>query len=198
MTILGVSLLEKIYIGIDLAAREYRCSGFAYIVCKDVCRVADVYCLYGDSNILDAITKLSIDGYSLYISIDAPFSLGSGMRNIDRKMVSLGFRVFPPGFSYMKLLTLRAMNIIKRLKAMSITNIYETHPKSSMASSRCNSVRELLEKLNIVYTIDVDALDRDRSDAIICAVVSYCIDRGCYIKIEDVDGVIWLLNKICT
>ncbi len=190
--------MGEVYVGIDLAAKEDRCSGFAYVVCRDSCRVGDVYCLYGDEDILDATARLSIGCNRFYVSIDAPFSLGGGMRSIDRRMISLGFRVFPPGFSYMRLLTLRAMRIIGRLKAMGIRNLYETHPKSSILSSRCGSVKELLEKLNIVYTIDVDRLGRDESDAIICAIVSYCIDRGCYIKIEEVDGVIWLLNKICT
>lgn len=189
--------MGRIYIGIDLAAKENRCSGFAYIACEDVCRVAEVYCLHGDSDILDAVARLLRDDRNLYVSIDAPFSLGSGMRKVDRKMISLGFRVFPPGFSYMEMLTVRAMKIVSSLKSLGVTNIYETHPRSSMLSSGCGGVAEVLDRLNVVFTDRVDRLGRDQIDAIVCAAVAYCIDRGCCMKIEDVDGIIWLLNRVC-
>ncbi|MCS7111212.1 MAG: DUF429 domain-containing protein, partial [Ignisphaera sp.] len=177
-------VLKRIYIGIDLAAKESRCSGFAYIVCRDVCRIEESRCMYRDDDILNAIAKLCTDEHSIYISIDAPFSLGIGMRKIDKKMLSMGFRVFPPGFSYMRLLTARAANILNRLRMVGVVNVYETHPRSTIINSGCSSVRELLKRLNIEYNINVDRLNRDLSDAIICAAVSYCIDNGCYIKIE--------------
>ncbi len=189
-------LLSKIYIGIDLAAKEHRCSGFAYIVCNDICRIDFVKCIYSNDDIVKIVGDIA--KYNPYISIDAPFNLGNGIRDVDRKMISMGFRVFPPKFSYMKLLTLRAIRIINDLKALGISNIYETHPRSALLNSRCRSIRELLQRLSIRYSIDIDNLKKDQKDAIICAAVSYCIDNNCYIKIEGSDGIIWILDKVCS
>lgn len=185
----------RAYVGIDLAAKESRCSGFAYILCSGVCRVAEVKCLYTDGDIIEAVVALV--EHHPYVSIDAPFSLGSGMRDVDRRMISMGFRVLPPGFSYMKSLTLRAVRIVESLRAMGISSVYETHPRSSLTHSGCGDVEEVLRSLGIAFTTNLSRLGRDLVDAILCAAVSYCIDFKCCTVVEGADGAIWILGRIC-
>ncbi len=189
--------MRRAYVGIDLAASPARCTGYAVITCGDFCELNLTRCYYGDDEIITAIYDLK--RYDLLIvSVDAPFNLSTGMRDVDRKMVSLGFRVFPPNFKHMRSLTLRAMRLVERLRSLGITDVYETHPRSALLSSKCGGVRELLGRLPMMLGgYDLNALSEDVRDALVASVVSYCIDSNCYLKVEGVDGVIWLLDSIC-
>lgn len=190
-------LLKRAYVGIDLAASPTRCSGYAVITCSDSCELHLARCYYSDDEIVNAICDLK--HYELLIvSIDAPFNLSTGMRDVDRKMISLGFKVFPPSFKHMRLLTLRAMRLVERLKSLGITHVYETHPRSALLNSNCGDVGGLLSKLPMrLGSYELNNLDKDVRDALIASVVSYCIDSNCYFKVEGSDGVIWLLDNIC-
>ncbi len=186
----------RAYVGLDLAASVGRCSGYACIICDGRCVLHEVRCLHSDDEIVSSISALK-SKYVTVVSIDAPFSLGNGIRLVDRKMMSLGFKVLPPGFNSMRKLTLRAMELVRKLNELGVS-VYETHPRSALISSKCASIDDLLHRLSINYSIDLSSLSKDLKDAVIAAVVSYCIDLGCYLKVDEVDGIIWLLSTdIC-
>lgn len=187
----------RFYVGLDLAALESRCSGYAVIVCSDVCVLKVFKCLYSDYEILNEVLQLGRVG-DVVVSVDAPFSIGSGMRDVDRKMLSMGFKVFPPGFSHMRRLTMRAEKLVREFVSNGLNRVYETHPRSALLSSKCGSVEEVLSRLGITSNTDLSSLRKDVRDAIIAATVSYCIDNNCCLVVEGVDGSITLLNTICS
>jgi predicted nuclease with RNAse H fold len=192
-----VGSTTKFYVGLDLAALESRCSGYAVIVCSDVCVLKVFKCLYSDDEILDEVLRLG-RSEEVVVSVDAPFSIGSGMRDVDRKMLAMGFKVFPPGFSHMRRLTVRAEKLVHELISNGLSRVYETHPRSALLSSRCSSVEEVLGRLGIILNTNLSSLRKDVRDAIIAATVSYCIDNNCCVVVEGVDGRIILLNNICS
>jgi predicted nuclease with RNAse H fold len=122
-------------IGVDLAALPANATGVAaYDGGRYECST-----LHGDEEILDFIFNRS----PRVVAIDAPLSLPFGrccfddaccgprkIRTCDRMLVSMGYRVFPPGFSFMKQLTLRGIAIKKRLEARGIKAI-EVHPRTT-------------------------------------------------------------------
>ncbi|MCS7108977.1 MAG: DUF429 domain-containing protein [Sulfolobales archaeon] len=189
--------MSKAYVGIDLAANPSRCTGYALIECLNGCELRSMECLYGDDEIIKELSNLlSYD--RLIVSIDAPLRESTGMRMIDKKLISAGFKVLPPGFKHMRSLTLRALKLIEELNSVGIRDIYETHPRSSLLSSRCSSVEELMKGLSISHKVyDLESACDDVRDAVIASIVSYCIDNGCSLKVEDVDGVVWLIEKVC-
>ncbi|MEM2757077.1 MAG: hypothetical protein QW596_01340 [Sulfolobales archaeon] len=156
-----------------------------------------VKCLYSDEEIISSILDLAVHNH-LLVSIDAPFSESSGMREVDKKLVSAGFKVLPPGFKYMRLLTSRALKLVERLKLEGVLNVFETHPRSALLSSHCKSVEELIARFCIeLGNHSLGNLSKDVKDALIASLVSYCIDNNCYLKFEDVDGVVWLISNVC-
>jgi len=180
------------YIGIDLAAKLNRCTGFVAIASADL-RVAEAACLGSDDEIVNSVRKWG----KAVVAIDAPFGFGNGfIRNVDRKMISLGFKVFPPGFSHMKTLTTRAIELVKKLKNLDVV-VLETHPKSVLKSSKCNNVQELSEKLGIKEIEKALNGVKDIKDALLAAIASLCYAINCSYKVEDIDGTIWLVKELC-
>jgi hypothetical protein len=180
------------YIGIDLAANPQRCSGFVAIESKGL-TVAEALCLGDDREIVEKIHFYQ----KPVVAIDAPFGFGDGfIRKVDRRMLSLGYRVFPPGFSHMRDLTLRATDLVKKLKELNII-VIETHPKSVLKSSSCRSVELLAEKLAIKNIEQVSKGVKHIVDALLAAIASLCYDLGCSDVVEDIDGAIWLVKKLC-
>jgi len=189
--------LEKAYVGIDLAANPKRCTGYAVITCGSRCILSLAKCLYSDDDIIAAVYDLKRCG-RLVIALDAPFKISNGMRDVDRKMVSMGLKVLPPGFKHMRSLTLRAVKLVRMLNSLDIVDIYETHPRSALLNSGCNNIDELLMKFSIsLGSYSLDNLTKDVRDAIIASIVSYCIDLKCCLKVEGSEGAIWLLDRVC-
>ncbi len=191
-------MYRKIYIGIDLAAKESRCSGIAVIDTE--LRLSNISCLYEDSEILEFIRDLTKGFDIVILSIDAPLRLAKGFRDVDKKMVRLGYRVFPPNFSFMKFLTKRAMRLLKSLFKLNII-VLETHPRSALLSSRCNSVFELLKVYSIVVPdekmIEILQKSKDLSDAVIAAIVSLSFDLNNAVPVCDYRDCIWILKPLC-
>jgi predicted nuclease with RNAse H fold len=122
-------------IGIDLAALPHNITGAATF----------------DGDRLECATLREdeeIIGYFLgrrpeVVAIDAPLTLPYGrccfddaccgprkIRTCDRMLISMGYRVFPPGFSFMKQLTLRGISLRERLELEGIKAI-EVHPRTT-------------------------------------------------------------------
>jgi predicted nuclease with RNAse H fold len=183
---------HDVYIGIDLAADPHRCTGFVAIDSSKLA-IVEARCLGDDVEIIERVKFYQ----NSIVAIDAPFGFGDGfMRNVDRKMISLGYRVFPPGFSHMKNLTMRAQNLVKEFKSLGRV-VIETHPKSVLKSSNCKTVDELAEKLSVKELELIPRNNKHIIDALLAAIASLCYDMGCYLVIEDVDGSIWLVKKLC-
>lgn len=179
--------------GLDLAAYEHRCTGFA-VIDEDHNIVKELICLHKDEEIINAVSGSSIE----ILAIDAPLIETPRFRKVDRKTIRIGFRVMPPSFKHMKTLTIRAWLIYQRLTQLGIT-VIETHPRSALKSSGTTNVIELCKALNI--SIDSNLVTRlkhkDLKDALISAVVALCYKRKSCIKtIEAEDGIIYLITYL--
>lgn len=121
-------------IGIDLAALPKNPTGVAaYHDGRFECAT-----LRGDDEIVDFVLSRSPGA----VAIDAPLSLPFGrccfddaccgprkIRTCDRILIGMGYRVFPPGFSFMRQLTLRGIGLRKRLEPEGI-KLIEVHPRT--------------------------------------------------------------------
>jgi len=132
------------------------------------------------------------------IAIDAPIIDKPKMRSVDRLMIKRGFRVLPPNFSWMKLLSTRAFRLYNELSRVGV-RVIETHPRSSLLSSRCIDISELLRSLEIhtSSSISLRNLSKDLVDALICACAAYAYVKNLALAIKDVDGCIYLVKPIC-
>ena len=181
--------------GLDLSAKENRCSGYSVIdvVSKTI---LDVECLYNDSEILNNVLKDKIK----VLAIDSPLMAKPSMRMVDRKALSLGFKVFPPSFKYMRDLTLRAWKLYRILSGQGI-EVIETHPRSAIINSGLRDLEDLVARvgLKISNSIDLDQIygKKDLIDAIVSSIVAYCFYlKLCIDVIEDVDGKIYLISNM--
>jgi len=180
--------------GIDLAAKENRCTGYASID-VDKSMIIDVLCLYSDDNIVNKI----INDRIAIAAIDAPIIKNPRMRNVDRAMIRRGFKVFPPNFSWMKLLSTRAFRISNILHRYGV-KIIETHPRSALINSKCKDAYEVLKLLGIsIGPKHRNALsfNRNLADAVICACVAYLHVKGNDEVIVENDGSIHLIRPLC-
>lgn len=185
--------------GIDLAGSAKKASGIALmnIRCSKKHGI-EVHVLYDDSEIIRYV--FSSNEKPVAIAIDAPLSLppkDKWFREVDIVMKRKGFRVLPPRWHGMKMLTLRAIKLKNFFERHGI-KVVETHPRSAMKSSGCASLRELLDKLNIdIINKDYDDLMDDEIDAIIACIVAWYFWRSKAYSIVACDGAIYLLPRIC-
>ncbi|MEM4672183.1 MAG: DUF429 domain-containing protein [Sulfolobales archaeon] len=179
--------------GLDLAASESRCSGFAVLE-VDALAIVQVRCLYRDDEILDEILRSRIR----LVAVDAPLSPEPVYRRIDRIARSMGYPVLPPVLGPMKLLVRRAWRIKDLIERRGIS-VIETHPRSAMISSRAKDLYDLLNRFRIRIDLDIDLkrLKKDLVDAIIASVVAFCYMTGkCSEEVRAEDGVIYLIKSL--
>ncbi len=168
-------LRDKIFCGLDLSIK--RRSSIAKIIVENNFINIKIYRLHTLSEIIDVIQECDI------LSIDAPFNLSNGYREVEREMIRKGLRIFPPNF--IKDLVIKNIEILERLRQRNFAGIIiETHPRSS---ERLSMIRTLLDN------IFRDNLSRDDRDAIICAITSLAYELGEYIVFRAEDGEIYLL-----
>jgi predicted nuclease with RNAse H fold len=107
-------------VGIDLAGSERRPTGVAFLG-----STLQTCVVFSDEEIL-----CTCEGAQL-AAIDAPLSLPrrGKLREGDRELIRMGFRVFPPLFSGMKSLTHRGIRLATRLRRR--TKVIEVHPRTS-------------------------------------------------------------------
>ena len=181
--------------GLDLAASPKRCTGYAVIVLtKRHSILTKVKCLSTDESIVSEVLKDEVR----LIAIDAPLIRIPRMRDVDRLLIKLGFRVFPPNFKWMRDLSVRGWKIAEKLRSLSI-EVIETHPHSALLGAGVNSCSDLLELLSInvgVKGFTNTVMIKDLSDSVVAAVVAYCYVKGCSEAVSTGDGTVYILKKL--
>lgn len=130
-------------VGVDLAGSEKRPTGIAFLD-----QTVQTCLLFTDEEILSVC-----EGAEL-VAIDAPLSLPKkgGLRKGDRRLIEMGFRVFPPLFSGMRLLTRRGMRLAAKLRRK--TEVIEIHPRTSgLILFETDKKTELLKKLRKIWPL---------------------------------------------
>ncbi len=177
--------------GLDLAGNPRRCSGYAEISVSERV-VSNARCLYSDEEIL-----VTIASRASVLAIDAPISSEPVMRQLDREAIRRGYRVMPPSFGGMRILTQRAWRIYSELRGLGVV-VIETHPRSALKSSGAKDLWGLLErhKIEIPRSFAEALRIKDIADAMIASVVAYCYYMGtCIGSIEAPDGTLYILRK---
>lgn len=168
------------FVGVDLAALVKNPTGIALYSGPDF----QCSTLREDAEILGMIAGLRPS----VVAIDAPLSLPYGrccfddrccgprkMRVCDRMLVSMGFRLFPPGFSFMRQLTLRGIVLRAALEAEGF-KVIEAHPRTSMRILKLDRFEE--------------AKNRHEADACAAALTAYLYAKGECRDIAGPDGTI--------
>lgn len=178
--------------GLDLAALERNCCGYA-IIDLGLSKLVRLKCLYKDEEIVASVLADNVK----VVSVDSPIAREPRLRAVDRAAIKLGFRVLPPNLGYMSKLTIRGWNLYERLTSAGVT-VIETHPKSAMKSSKVSSVVDLARRLGVdLDKYESKRLRKDLRDAIIAALVALCYVRGdCVSQIIAEDGVIYLIKPL--
>lgn len=167
------------YVGLDLAALPKNQTGACFFDGLTYrCQT-----LRGDDEVLGFIK----DNEPQVIAIDAPLTLPAGrccfnddccgtrkIRECDRMMMKRGYKVFPPGYSFMKQLTLRGKDLKEKLAGY---RVIESHP------------RTIMRILGPVDFGDAPHNEHER-DACALAYMAMLFDRGEYEELGDAEGVV--------
>jgi len=179
--------------GLDLAARPYRPTGVAVVRATSDFKFEILYVdeVYSNEEIVSSLVKFS----PVAVAIDSPLALPrrGGLREVDHALIRAGFRVLPPVWASMRELTLRAQKLMKVLENYGI-EVIETHPRSSVKSSSCSSVQELLEVLGINVS---RRLTRHEADSIVASLVCVYYKNSKALVFRASNGEIALLPQIC-
>ncbi len=176
--------------GLDLAGSPKRPSG---LVILDTLSNTILYAgiVYDTEKIVNTITAYT----PTVIAIDSPLSHSQrGYRLVDIELKRRGYRVLPPSWRGMKMLVDRALVIMKRLVEKNIA-VIETHPRSALKSSRCETIWDLLVSTGIKGLPQY--LPKDVADAAISAVVAKFYVEGRAVYISASDGIVYLLPPLC-
>ena len=171
---------KRAFIGIDLAALPKNPTGVALFDG----RAYDCDTLYDDPEILDYI----LTSHPKVVAIDAPLALPYGrccfddaccgprkIRTCDRMLIGMGYRVFPPGFSFMKQLTMRGISLKEKLESGGFKTI-EVHPRTT--------------KRILAIEGFSGAGNEHESDACAAALAAFLYDQGRCREITGPDGTI--------
>ena len=184
------------FIGIDLAVRSGKCSGIA-VYLNGECFVT---CSFSIDELLKLLKEIIRECGKCVVAIDAPLTVSHhGFREVDKKLISMGFKVLPPSFPGMRKLTEAAIEIANELRSRGCI-VIETHPRSALASSKCLDVKDLENALSLECSYDQSYIDRwlkDMNDAVIALATALCFVKGCVEVVQAADGEIVLLNKLC-
>ncbi len=166
-------------IGIDLAALPKNRTGMAVYNGRFKCST-----LHSDLEIIEAILSVNPS----VIAVDAPLSLPYGrccfndeccgprkIRACDRILIGMGHRVFPPGFSFMKQLTMRGMALKAVLEAEGYRMI-EVHPGTAKRILGIGGFPE--------------AKNEHEDDACAAALTAFLYSQGKCIEVSGPDGAI--------
>jgi len=170
--------------GVDLAGLEDNPSGVAYV--KGGAVYAHTF--YRDEDFYELISSLAPS----LIAIDAPLNLPEKgyFREVDKVMVSLGFKVLPPRFKGMEVLVRRAVRLTKRFDGW----VIETHP-ASVARILCikrgvDDVKNIFVKMGL--PLKIFSASRHVVDALLALISAICFLSGRHLVVSLEDGVIVL------
>ncbi|MEM3783479.1 MAG: DUF429 domain-containing protein [Candidatus Bathyarchaeia archaeon] len=166
----------KFIIGIDLAGKEKNPTGFAI---WENARVKT--CLfYTDNEIFEALFRVE----PTIVAIDAPLKLPRRgiLRKADEMLIKRGYRVFPPGLSAMKTLTLRAVRLNKLITGKGLKTI-ETHPTSTrkalnMPAKDWETIQTILKDIGVSGTLEERRLTPHELDAVTAALTGHLHTQG--------------------
>lgn len=177
--------------GLDLAARSSRCTGYVSLGLRGRLdgELLTAKCLGGDGEIVGEVLR---EGVAV-VAIDAPIAPEPVMRDVDRKMISLGYRVLPPTFSHMKELTRRGWGLYYTLRSMGVTAI-ETHPRSALMSGAYGNPYDAARAMGV--KVGAKLAGKDLEDALVAALVAAAYAWGVAERVWGSDGVIYLLPKL--
>ncbi len=174
--------------GVDLAGSPRRPTGIA-VVSNGKLVYADKVFL--DNEILDLLLKYRV----CLVAIDAPLSFSKSYRKVDLAMKRKGFKVLPPGWRGMRMLTNRAIRLKRALESVGV-KVIETHPSSAIKSSGLHRVDDVIASLINVDDWSFINKGKDVVDAVISACVAWAYVECSSYSIEEVDGVIYLLPRL--
>ena len=184
--------MSEVFCGIDLSASPRRPSGLALIEGN-----AAKSLLVHD----DELYELVVESSPSVVAIDAPLTLPSrgAMREVDKALVRMGFRVLPPVWRGMLSLANKAISLAGRLAAaIPGVLVVETHPTSALRSSGCASVQDLLAALGVALRRPQAGLSKDEADALVAAAVAKAVALSIDLRVTASDGTVHLLKPLCT
>ncbi len=177
--------------GIDPSSSPKKPTGIAIVSKDNILFIAKVFY---DSEIVSVVKEYK----PVVVAIDSPLSHSSGFRKVDIEMKRHGYPVLPPNWPAMKKLIDRSLKLVEQIKLLGV-EVIETHPKSALKSSGCNSVEELvLQRYRDYGFVErISKCTKDEKDALIAALVAldYVESRATVIKASD--GAIYLLGRTC-
>jgi len=147
--------------GVDLSVR--RPSAVAVL---EECEV--LYLALAESN--DDIIATTSLMWPAVVAVDAPLSYppgGRGLRDVEKELRKLGFKLFPPLMGPMRRLTERGIEISKRFRS----EVIEIHPLTSMKAMGVTR-EELRRHLGVGH--------KDLVDAFAAALTAVAYIRGVY------------------
>ena len=178
-------------VGLDLAAKVKNPTGVAILNVYDFNRegidtILNVSLVHEDSDIIRTTENANL------VAIDAPLTFPkTGItRELDKTMMSKGFKVFPALFSYMRDLTKRGTMLAETLTKKGL-NVIEVHPRSSMKIMDLSPVevkRMFFDKLQKTPTLH-------EIDAVVCALTGLAYYLNEFIEIKAEDGKLILPKK---
>lgn len=164
-------------VGVDLAGKQANATGFCILITpgkEAPLGKTETKLLSTDAEILREIDEARPE----CIAIDAPFWLppeaGGKLqpwRTSDRLLLKRGFRPLSPMLPTMKMLTLRAMKLVKTLKEKGY-KVIEVFPRATES---------------ILGISKQPRKNKDEYDALLCALTAKAYLQG---KYEDLDGII--------
>ncbi|MEM4718338.1 MAG: hypothetical protein QXE81_06270 [Desulfurococcaceae archaeon] len=181
--------------GVDLSANERKTSGLSILKLNGNNQNIQLQYIGKFKEDRELIGIIKHNGVQA-VAIDSPLTmpkLGSYYRKVDLKMIKMGYRVLPPAWPSMRRLTERGIRLATILNSMGIT-VIETHPSSCVKSSGCGTYEHLLQMLGI---LKIQRVSRDEKDALVSALLCLYYMLKNSIIIQDEDGSIALLPRIC-
>lgn len=151
-------------IGIDLAALEKNASGLA--VFEDF--KVETNIIFKNSDIIE---KVVLERPEI-VAIDAPLSFPksmTGFRSCEKKIIKMGFSLYPPTFKHMQTLTMRGMGLAAIFKERGF-GVIEVHPKTSMKILNIYSIEDL-KRLGI--RLEKEDISEHELDAVVAAYTGF-------------------------
>ena len=180
--------------GVDLAVSRRRCTGYAVVDDEGgSLTLRKLKCLHSSEEVIEEVATDSPD----VVAVDAPLSGGGRVREVERAMWRSGFKVLPPSMPGMRELARAGEALAKALRSAGF-KVVETHPKSALRSSGVSSFGELLKAFHVSLGAYAEELSssKDLRDALISALVAYCVVRGCAEGIAGGNDVIYILKPV--
>lgn len=168
--------MKTVIVGIDLAGTADTPTGWAEWRNKNITACQ----LYTDEEIIN----YSIQCDPIVIAVDAPLSLPreGTMRKADKAMHKRGYPVFPPVFSGMKKLTVRAMELTQKILDRGF-NVIEVHPASTrkalnIPTKDWQEIQKVFKHLGLKGDLETRILTPHELDAVTAAFTGYLYMQG--------------------